>query len=402
MLKHPYLESATHHLLIQIRKISDIERLYNSSHNPMWGKFVNTLEFSLNNLNTIIVTWKYPQPGEYEFSLNGVRYYTRGDIKHAVKYQKKMMFQGDPIEAENEKYFYSLAIKISQTAGFIIQNKNNFVLYNNINYLKRHNDEEHLSYLWAKTVDVKKIDVVAMNEACTAPEMRYIISKLGNIRGKSLLDIGCGLGEASVYFALKGAKVTAIDISKSMIDVIKRLSKRYNVQIVNHQSTIENIQLPYGKKFDIIYVGNLLHHVNIDKALEQVRLYLKTDGIFVNWEPVHYNPIINIYRKIAVKVRSKNEQPIKLSDIEKFHRYFSRVETKWFWFSTLIIFIIMVFLQKRDPNKERLWKVVVAEEKKWKFLYKFLERFDIWLLKFFPILNPFCWNVVIISSGKKI
>jgi len=40
--------------------------------------------------------------------------------------------------------------------------------------------------------------------------MRHVRRALGDLRGKSLLDVGCGLGEASVYFALEGASVTAI------------------------------------------------------------------------------------------------------------------------------------------------------------------------------------------------
>ena len=44
--------------------------------------------------------------------------------------------------------------------------------------------------------------------------MRHISKVLGDLNGKTLLDIGCGLGEASVYFAIRGAEVTSRDISK--------------------------------------------------------------------------------------------------------------------------------------------------------------------------------------------
>ena len=69
---------------------------------------------------------------------------------------------------------------------------------------------------WAKSEDLDKIDVRKNNEVCTAPEMRYITKKLGNLKNKTLLDIGCGLGEASVYFSMNNAIVTASDLSEQI------------------------------------------------------------------------------------------------------------------------------------------------------------------------------------------
>ncbi len=376
-----------------MRKIADVERLYNPQGYIRWQKFIKTFTFSLTAPETVKTTWKYPQKGEYKFSLKQVTYYTRGDIK-------KIHFYGDPIQEQNARYFLDVGKKIARRAGFIIHAKDHFNVSSDIVSLKRYLDEEKLSDAWIRTIDVNKIDVPMINETCTAPEMRYIIQTLGHLKGKTLLDIGCGLGEASIYFALKGARVTAIDISHAMIETAKKLAKRYAVKIDTHQSSIEHLELSKAKQFDIIYVGNLFHHVNIDKALKQIRLYLKPNGILVCWEPVHYNPIINIYRKIATKVRSKDERPVRFSDINKFRNYFSRIQLKWFWLTTLLIFIVMVFIQRRDPNKERFWKAVVAEGEKWKPIYDPLAKLDNWLLKMFPILNPLCWNVVIIASGK--
>ena len=42
---------------------------------------------------------------------------------------------------------------------------------------------------------------------------------------KTLLDVGCGLGEASVYFAMEGACVTSLDISKSMLDSVAKTTQ---------------------------------------------------------------------------------------------------------------------------------------------------------------------------------
>ena len=57
---------------------------------------------------------------------------------------------------------------------------------------------------WADSEGIENIDIHASNESCTAPEMRYITQRLGDIQGKRLLDVGCGLGEASVLDIVMG------------------------------------------------------------------------------------------------------------------------------------------------------------------------------------------------------
>src|ERR1035441_477832 len=42
---------------------------------------------------------------------------------------------------------------------------------------------------------------------------------LGDVRGKRLFDMGCGMGEEAVYFAKLGAEVTAIDIAPAGIQI---------------------------------------------------------------------------------------------------------------------------------------------------------------------------------------
>lgn len=65
---------------------------------------------------------------------------------------------------------------------------------------------------WAKSINIDEVMVDEFFEACTSPENRLILNRLGNLEGKKILELGCGAGEASVYFAKKGALVTATDI----------------------------------------------------------------------------------------------------------------------------------------------------------------------------------------------
>ena len=266
---------------------------------------------------------------------------------------------------------------------------------------KIHQKEEDFHDQWAKSENLDIVDVFITNEAITAPEMRSITRQIKAHGGKDILDIGCGLGEVSVYFACQGYDVTALDISSEMLKATKLLASKYNVKVNTVHSTAESLNIDKKKRFDIIYVGNLFHHVDIKATLLKLKPYLNEGGMLISWDPLAYNPIINVYRKIAMGVRTEDEHPLTRNDIKLFKQNFSDVKTEYYWLTALVIFLIMYFLQRRDPNKERYWKKVVDESDKWKWIYKPLEIVDRILLIIFPPLRLLCWNIVVTATKPK-
>lgn len=260
--------------------------------------------------------------------------------------------------------------------------------------------EEHFHDAWADSINIDEVMVDESFEACTSPENRIILRKLGDIKGKKLLDLGCGAGEAAVYFAKKGADVTAVDVSDGMLNMVKRVAERHNVNLQTKQSYSHKIDFN-DETFDIVYAANLLHHVDIEKTIKEIHRVLKKDGVFVSWDPLAYNPIINIYRWIAIKVRTEDEHPLRWKDLRLFNKFFPHVNRKYFWLSTLTIFVIMAIIQKRNPNKERYWKVIIDEAERWERFYRPLELLDRIIMRVIPPLRLWCWNVVIIARRTK-
>ena len=254
--------------------------------------------------------------------------------------------------------------------------------------------EEIFHDQWAESIVIDEVMVDEFFEACTAPENRIILQNLGNLQGRSLLEIGCGAGEASVYFAKKGALVTATDISNGMLHVVNLVARKHNVQVATKQCFSGN--LPFmDNSFDFVYAANILHHVNITDTIIEIRRVLKAGGIFVCWEPLAHNPAINVYRRIATEVRTTDEHPLKMSDIKKIRDSFRQVSAKGTWFFTLFIFIKYYFIDKIDPNKERYWKKILTDHKKLEPIYSKLEKMDNFLLKYCPFLKRYCWNIVL-------
>ena len=364
------------------------------ANQTQWGDFVKRLEFSYEK-GAAVMAWQLPNAGGMIVQLDEVSFYLRGDNEKDAARQREagLMDSEDPIKIKNDIYFKVIVMRVAESAGYTKWNNNQAV------HDERIQNERDFHDAWADSEDVEKIDVRASNEVCTAPEMRYITQSLGNVKGKRLLDVGCGLGEASVYFAMLGADVTSSDLSQGMLDATTRLAQANDVSVKQHVSSAEDMQLSPDVKFDIIYAGNLLHHVDIEETITRIKPHLADGGVFVTWDPLAYNPAINVYRSMATDVRTPDEHPLKWGDIKLFHKHFRTVETRYFWFTTLIIFVIMALAQRRNPNKERFWKVVVQEGNKWAWLYGPLESLDRLLLAIFPPLRLLCWNVVIVCKA---
>ena len=160
--------------------------------------------------------------------------------------------------------------------------------------------EEKFHDEWANSIDLNSLMVDESFEACTSPENKFILKKVKSLKGKKILELGCGAGEASVYFAKKGAIVTATDISQGMLDVVQKLAKKHHVKLTTKQCTSDKLDFPDGS-FDIVYAANLMHHVEHEPTLKESHRVLKKGGLFISYDPLAHNPLINIYRRIATR-----------------------------------------------------------------------------------------------------
>ena len=103
-----------------------------------------------------------------------------------------------------------------------------------------HQREAAFHDAWAGSTPIDDVLVRECFEAPTAMENRFILSCMGDLKGKRLLDIGAGLGESSVYFALRGAQVTMTDISPGMVQTGRELARKYGVEIEGIVSQAED------------------------------------------------------------------------------------------------------------------------------------------------------------------
>ena len=257
--------------------------------------------------------------------------------------------------------------------------------------------EERFHDEWAASVDVEQIPVDESFQACTAPECRWIARQLGDVAGRRVLDLGCGMGEAAVYFAKLGADVTAADLSSGMLGVVQRLAARHNASVRTAKCCATDTALP-DAAFDVVYAGNLLHHVEVEPTLREVHRILKPGGVFVCWDPLKHNPLINIYRRLASGVRTEDEHPLAMKEIRAFRRIFRNVRYECFWLLAQWIFLRFFLIERVSPNRQRYWKKIITEHRRLEPIYRRWARLDEWVLRALPFLKRYCWNVAVVCE----
>lgn len=254
---------------------------------------------------------------------------------------------------------------------------------------------------WATEIDPATTLVDETFTAVTAIENQHILSQFGSVKGKRVLDYGCGAGEGAVFFAKQGASVVGIDVSPGMLAAAERIAKHHGVEVETRRVTGGEIPAD-ADEFDLIYGNGVLHHVDLSRSKPELARILKRDGRACFIEPLEYNPVIDVYRRIAKTVRTDDEHPLSFGDIERFSSHFDRVSHREFWLSTLAIFLKFYAIDRADPRVERYWKKVYTDEREIAPLFGKLHALDRVLLPRVPLLRYLCWNTVIsVSLPKK-
>jgi len=258
--------------------------------------------------------------------------------------------------------------------------------------------EREFHDVWAAAIAVDGIRVQDYFQACTAPENRFIRQHLGPVAGKSLLDLGCGAGENSVYFAQQGAHCVAADYSPGMVEVALKLAAANQIPIEGRVINAMAIDFP-DATFDIVYVANLLHHLPDPKqAIREMHRVLKPGGKLCFWEPLKHNPVINVYRRIATKVRTEDEQPLDIQIVDFVRSLFTDTQYDTFWLATLWIFLQFYLIERVNPNEERYWKKIIIEHQRLAKTYGQLENYDRWLKRYLPWTKRYAWNLAVVAT----
>lgn len=169
----------------------------------------------------------------------------------------------------------------------------------------------------------------------------YLEKTLDKNKNLNILELNCGTGEDAIWFAKKGHKVLASDISEKMIEITE--DKLSNAGLL---LTSRTIQIDINKidssgikeKFDLVFSNfggmNCISFNEMEKLPSEIKKLLKPEGQFIMvvmpsfclWEIFYFLLKLN-FRK-AFRRLSKKGTIAKLNGTELIIFYFSPARIK--------------------------------------------------------------------------
>jgi len=112
----------------------------------------------------------------------------------------------------------------------------------------------------------------------------FIVSKLGELEGKTIADIGSGTGYFTFHLAFMNAKVIAVDIDQEMLNFIDSFKSGMNSDMGTIETRIAEPNNPKLKaeEVDKALIVNTIGYIdNLSDYLSTLKLGIKKGGILV-------------------------------------------------------------------------------------------------------------------------
>lgn len=112
----------------------------------------------------------------------------------------------------------------------------------------------------------------------------YKIIEEKGIKGKDVLDLGCGTAEISIRFKKKGYSVLGVDISDEMLAIAGEKIDSAGLEIPLAVHDMRNFKLPVG--FDIVVsLFDTVNYLNstkeLEKCMKSVYSHFDREGVFI-------------------------------------------------------------------------------------------------------------------------
>lgn len=168
--------------------------------------------------------------------------------------------------------------------------------------------------------------------------LEFAFHWLGDVRGKPVVDFGCGTGENSLLLAKRGAEVNAVDISPDLIAIAQRRLWLNNVTagVTFHTASVYEIPLP-DESADVVFGMAILHHLDMRLAARETLRLLRPGGRAIFKEPVRNSKLLQLVRRIFPNRApdiSPFERPLTDSELQEFARGFASSRIRSFYLPT--------------------------------------------------------------------
>jgi 2-polyprenyl-3-methyl-5-hydroxy-6-metoxy-1,4-benzoquinol methylase len=168
-----------------------------------------------------------------------------------------------------------------------------------------------------------------------------------------ILDVGCGQGRYTTWFAQKGCRVTGVDISQEMLDLCRRRAEEAGVsgRVDLVLSDADDLPQLGNERFDVVScMGTFVHLPDLARAATSMVSRLEPGGrflfTFASAESLH-GRLVSAYfsnpcfRKLVSRERTFNQiaRPLRLDHTIKVLESAGLTDFKLFGIGLLFLFV---------------------------------------------------------------
>jgi len=201
---------------------------------------------------------------------------------------------------------------------------------------------------------------------------RSLLEAAQPLAGARVLELGCGDGELTFKLVDGGAaELTAVDISPAMVRLARARLRRFRpeapVRFLEAPAEETGLE-PEG--IDLVVGKWVLHHLDLDRAAEEVHRLLRPGGRGVFIETSAYNPLLALGRThlpalVRLGIRrygTVDERPLSRRDVRMIGARFSSVRVDHPDFFLLHIFDrnVLGFRSQRWTRRFLRWDEAIG------------------------------------------